>query len=722
MFELHGLHELDPSLPEDEWPLLELHNVTIQQSASCPDFVDLFDVAEKGPFRVKGRLGKVPAKWKGVGILPPLPLFLPSQPLPPPALSERCGARAMLTAVDSVAVRVPTVHNYDVVIAKVYTYALEQIVGEEGLKIWVLGKAGWYSITPAPEYRTLFAQGMEKAELWNLVDLTYLDAFSRGKRIQSSMESLVKEYYKEYRSPTSCPDLPAAWKIFDKHHRFLIVKMLEQEEMRDNWASTPLYAYCSSKWPRDVREIEEILEKQQRKIAGTTTTTATATDVDSPLPASPAPPSERSATISSGVGSAGRGKRRTGKAKKETAAPPAQTMPKKRRPNAKSWSRTIYSFIEDYVLARKIPARDVTLKRLAEILSENFEVESQALALDVLAARAQELCFLMAESQLYRWDNRRAFVELEEAAATKLPNEKALLTIRCPQRQEFGSAGTIPIKTEQPPPPQSPQQQPKRDRRNAGGLGRKSRNTKLERASPSPGPAASPSSELVASPSPEPVASSLPTLSPSPPPESVGSPGKRSSISSSSDLQDGVTTPRPIKRSTKGKGRSALRPAKTLPLSQTPSSPLYHPDPESGAESSSIRFANVKRLLDDDSPMSQQPTSHKRVRAHGPSSESSSPPPPPPPEHWPELRPGLGPPPVQVLKLPDTSSADGGLWECPMDRCTFRVLDANTARGMSELEEHYAMHRQELKNVMDTIGIEAAPRQGRGVEYSSPLT
>lgn len=73
MFELQGLRELDPSLPEDEWPLLELHNVTIQQSANCSDLVDLFDVTEKGPFRVKGKLGKVPAKWKRIGMPQPLP-------------------------------------------------------------------------------------------------------------------------------------------------------------------------------------------------------------------------------------------------------------------------------------------------------------------------------------------------------------------------------------------------------------------------------------------------------------------------------------------------------------------------------------------------------------------------------------------------------------------------------------------------------------------------
>lgn len=600
----------------------------------------------------------------------------------------------------SLAVRVPTVHNYDVVIAKLYTYALEQVVGEEALKIWVLGRAGWYSITPAPEYRALFMQGMEKAELWNLVDLTYLDAFSLGKRIQGSMESLVKEYYKEHRSPTSCPDLAAAWEIFDKHHRFLIVKMLEQEEMRDNWASTPLYAYCISRWPREVREVEEILEKQQRE---NTEATTTATDVDSPRLASPAPPSK--ATIGSGVGSsssssAGRGKRRTGKARKEAATPPpAQTMPKRRRPGPRSWSRAIYTSIADYVLARKIPARDMTLGKLAEILHENFEVESPALALDILAARAQDLCFLMEECHLHRWDNRRAFKELEEAAATTLPNEKALLAIRCPQRQD--SAGAVAT-TETEQPPQSPQHH-----RNAGGLGRKSRGTKLER------PASS---------SPEAVSSS-PSPSLSPPPGEALSPASRRSTSSIPDLQDGTTTP-PIARSTKGKGRSTLRPAKTLPPPQTPPSPLYHPDPESEAKSSSTRFANVKRLLDDDSSvLQQQPMSHKRARTDGPSSESPPPLPPPllppAPECWPELRPGLGPPPIQVLKLPDTSSTDGGLWECSMDRCTFRVMDANTARGMSELEAHYAMHRQELKNVMDTIGVEAAPRQGRGVEYSS---
>jgi hypothetical protein len=64
MYERMGLYDLDPELHEEEWPLLELTNVAVYHS---DELVDLFDVAEKGPFRVKGKLHKVARKWKGIG-------------------------------------------------------------------------------------------------------------------------------------------------------------------------------------------------------------------------------------------------------------------------------------------------------------------------------------------------------------------------------------------------------------------------------------------------------------------------------------------------------------------------------------------------------------------------------------------------------------------------------------------------------------------------------
>lgn len=55
MYELKGLHMLDPSLDEDDWPCLELYNVTVWWKESL---ADLLEVSEHGPFRVKGTLKK----------------------------------------------------------------------------------------------------------------------------------------------------------------------------------------------------------------------------------------------------------------------------------------------------------------------------------------------------------------------------------------------------------------------------------------------------------------------------------------------------------------------------------------------------------------------------------------------------------------------------------------------------------------------------------------
>lgn len=71
MFENHALHPGDPAQDLDCWPLLELENATVvRYRRGQPDeLVDLFDVAENGPFRVKGTLLPVEEKWRGVGML-----------------------------------------------------------------------------------------------------------------------------------------------------------------------------------------------------------------------------------------------------------------------------------------------------------------------------------------------------------------------------------------------------------------------------------------------------------------------------------------------------------------------------------------------------------------------------------------------------------------------------------------------------------------------------
>jgi hypothetical protein len=68
MHELTGLRPLNPAVHEDDWPNLDLTDVTVWiKKGGTEELADFFDVAEKGPFRVKGKLRPVPKRFKKIG-------------------------------------------------------------------------------------------------------------------------------------------------------------------------------------------------------------------------------------------------------------------------------------------------------------------------------------------------------------------------------------------------------------------------------------------------------------------------------------------------------------------------------------------------------------------------------------------------------------------------------------------------------------------------------
>lgn len=69
MFESTALHPADPNADTDTWPLLELTDVMVvrYRRGHPEELVDLADVDEKGPFRVKGRLVDSGKKARSLG-------------------------------------------------------------------------------------------------------------------------------------------------------------------------------------------------------------------------------------------------------------------------------------------------------------------------------------------------------------------------------------------------------------------------------------------------------------------------------------------------------------------------------------------------------------------------------------------------------------------------------------------------------------------------------
>lgn len=243
MLELQGLNRLDARDDEDDWPLLALTDVSVRlcdtsRSSTAQDgpLVDILDVAEMGPFRVTGKLKRTKAAKK--------------------------------------VQRLPTVYFHTIVIPKVYTYSIEQVpspqgsLGEGSLKIWVLGQAGWYSVVPAAEYADIFEKGMAKARLWTWLENWHPDNLTQqsspkskaaGVRASTSMESLIREYFKENQSAT-CKDIAAATQLFQQCRRFLMVRLVESDL---EWTPTPIWKYFMAKHKDEMDDVQASLARQR---------------------------------------------------------------------------------------------------------------------------------------------------------------------------------------------------------------------------------------------------------------------------------------------------------------------------------------------------------------------------------------------------------------------------------------------------------------------------
>ncbi|TGZ84182.1 hypothetical protein EX30DRAFT_338734 [Ascodesmis nigricans] len=231
MYELSGLRELDSSLDENDWPCLELHDATIWSANET--LVDLMDVSEHGPFVVKGWIKKNdPGIQKGM-------------------------------------VKNPNVFKTPVRIVKVYSYSIETM--EDGShKIWALGRAAWYHIKPAPDYKVFYQQMMKKARLWTFTEEQYMDALDKlaanpKKKIKltPTFDQLCGKYAALDNKHCRFPFSARKW-YKDVFRRFIIVMMLENIMVTNrDWTKTPIYAFYQDYCPDTIQELKQTLNRQK---------------------------------------------------------------------------------------------------------------------------------------------------------------------------------------------------------------------------------------------------------------------------------------------------------------------------------------------------------------------------------------------------------------------------------------------------------------------------
>ena len=173
------LRGINRALDEEEWPLLELKDVTIthqHRRKKAGQLVDLFEVNLHGPFRVRGRLGKLKKDQESLVL----------------------GAASRL-------------YKEDIVIPEAYTYSLE-IKDDGRIIIWVLGNCGWYALSPAKEYKAIFDQMVEKTKIWLFLEVKYVPVIYKGKK---KLRGSVHDVFVEVCTSTSAH---AKYSTSNAHH------------------------------------------------------------------------------------------------------------------------------------------------------------------------------------------------------------------------------------------------------------------------------------------------------------------------------------------------------------------------------------------------------------------------------------------------------------------------------------------------------------------------
>lgn len=110
--------------------------------------------------------------------------------------------------------------------------------GEVG--IWVAGRAGWFSISPAKGYRPMFSEIVEAIDLLYFLADRHQQKRRKRKDWNPSLDYLCEEYVAYTHG--ICEDADDSLEVFHKHHGFLLSRMIRGEE-GVRWTKTNFFAH-----------------------------------------------------------------------------------------------------------------------------------------------------------------------------------------------------------------------------------------------------------------------------------------------------------------------------------------------------------------------------------------------------------------------------------------------------------------------------------------------
>ncbi|RHZ70401.1 hypothetical protein CDV55_107796 [Aspergillus turcosus] len=243
--------------------------------------------------------------------------------------------------------------------------------GEVG--VWIAGRAGWFSISPARGYRPMFNDVVEAIDLLYFLADRHQPKGRRRKNWNPSVEYLCEEYVNHTHG--ICEDADDSAEVFYKHHNFLLSRMLKGEEEVE-WTKTQLFEHLCEKFPEDYEEIKSSHESKQD---------GEAMDEDEDVDEVP---------------------------EESTHAPDPNVA-------SKTQADAIYQLVIELKEAGHLAKRQLNLDLLVSTLVKRFEIDSPEYARDLISSRANIILELMDEAKTPNFDWSRKVIYRELKAASK---------------------------------------------------------------------------------------------------------------------------------------------------------------------------------------------------------------------------------------------------------------------------------------------------------------
>ncbi|KAL4948784.1 hypothetical protein BDW69DRAFT_87033 [Aspergillus filifer] len=275
--------------------------------------------------------------------------------------------------------------------------------GEVG--IWVAGRAGWFSISPAKGYRAMFNEVVEAIDL--LYFLTDRHKPKRRKRNFSypSLEYLFDEYV--LHTHGICEDGDDSAEVFYKHHGFLLSRMSKGEE-DVNWGETDIYKHLCEKFPEDYEELRAQKESKEAETEEEDNDEDEDEDED----------------------------------EKEDEEMEARAPTPDPTAVSKTQAESIYQVILDLKEAGHLAKRQLNLELVVSTLMSRFEVDSEEYAQNLLSSTAAAIIESMnkAKTNTFDWSKKVIYRELKNASKKKKPETVAFTPLRPRVSDDSGSS------------------------------------------------------------------------------------------------------------------------------------------------------------------------------------------------------------------------------------------------------------------------------------------